>query len=256
MNSPLPFLPRGAKARGMARRHSPRHPLFRQRWFADDIIITCVRWYLRFKLSYRDLAELAWELGVFVAPSTILRWVIRYVPEFEKYWQAHERVVGDSWRMDETYLKVRGQWVYLYRAVDKEGNTVESYLSRTRDVTAAKAFFRKAFRRHGDPRVITLDGFEPTHAALRRMGMNNEFNYRWEGAVQIRTCPYLNNVVEQDHRRIKARVGPMLGFKRFFNARRVLAGVELVQKIIKGQFEVPEKFGIAAVKIWHNVLAA
>src|SRR6202171_2682334 len=101
MNSPLPFVPRGAKARGMAR-HSPRHPLFRQRWFADDIIITCVRWYLRFKLSYRDLAELARELGVSVAPSTILRWVIRYVPEFEKFWQAYERPVGDSWRVDET----------------------------------------------------------------------------------------------------------------------------------------------------------
>ena len=84
MNSPLPFVPRGAKARGMARRHSPRHPLFRQRWFADDFIITCVRWYLHFKLSYRDLAELTRELGVSVAPSTILRWVIHYVPEFEK----------------------------------------------------------------------------------------------------------------------------------------------------------------------------
>ena len=95
MNSPLPFVPRGAKAR----RHLPRHPLFRQRWFADDIIITCVRWYLRFKLSYRDLAELARELGVSVAPSTILRWVIRYVPEFEKCWQAYERPVGDSWRL-------------------------------------------------------------------------------------------------------------------------------------------------------------
>ena len=105
----------------MARRQSPRHPLFRQRWFADDIIITCVRWYLRFKLSYRDLAELARELGVSVAPSTILRWVIRYVPELEKCWQAYERPVGDSWRVDETYLKVGGQWVYLYRAVDKQG---------------------------------------------------------------------------------------------------------------------------------------
>jgi transposase-like protein len=146
------------------------YPLFRQRWFADDIIITCVRWYLRFKLSYRDLAELVRELGVGVAPSTILRWVIRYVPEFEKCWQAHERPVGDSWRVDETYLKVGGQWMYLYRAVDKQGKTVESYLSRTRDVTAAKAFFRKALKRHGEPRVITLDGFEPTHAALRRMG--------------------------------------------------------------------------------------
>src|SRR5260370_34063323 len=94
MNSPLPFVSRGAKAWGMARRHSPRHPLFRQRWFADDIIVTCVRWYLRFKLSYRDLAELVRELGVCVAPSTILRWVIRYVPEFEKCWQAHERPVA------------------------------------------------------------------------------------------------------------------------------------------------------------------
>ena len=121
--------------------------------------------------------------------STILRWVVCYVVEFEKCWQAHERPVGDSWRCDETYLKLRGEWVYLYRAVDKQGKTVESYLSRTRDITAAKAFFRRALRRHGDPRVITLDGFEPTHAALRRMGMNNEFDYRWERAVRIRTCP-------------------------------------------------------------------
>ena len=106
--------------------------------------------------------------------------IMRYVPEFEKCWQAYERPVGDSWRVDETYLKVGGQWVYLYRSVDKRGKIVESYLSRTRDVTAAKAFFRKALKRHGEPRVITLDGFEATHAALRRMGLNNEFNYRWD----------------------------------------------------------------------------
>src|SRR5271155_3908895 len=94
----------------MAPRHPPRHPLFSQRLFADDIIITCVRWHLRFKLSYRDLAELARELGVSVAPSTVLRWVVRYVPEFEKRWQAYEWPVGDSWRVDETYLKVGDQW--------------------------------------------------------------------------------------------------------------------------------------------------
>jgi hypothetical protein len=98
-------------------------------------------------LVYRDPAELAREFGVSVAPSTILRWVVRYVPEFEKCWQAYERPVGDSWRVDETYPKVGGQWMYLYRAVDKQGKTVESYLSRTLDVTAAKAFFRKAPRR-------------------------------------------------------------------------------------------------------------
>src|SRR5260370_37035204 len=123
-----------------------------------------------------------------------------------------------------------------------------------RDVSDAKAFFRKALKRHGEPRVITLDGFEPTHAALRRMGMNNEFNYRWDGAVQIRTCLYLNNIVEQDHWRVKSRVSPMLGFKRFFNARRALAGVELVYKIIKGQCGVPESFRAGPFHVWCKVL--
>ena len=111
MNDLLRLTSSGIQIRGMACPHSLRHPLFRRRWFADDVIITCVRWYLRFKLSYRDLAELARELGVSVAPSTILRWVVRYVPEFEKCWQAYERPVGDSWRVDETYLKVGGQWI-------------------------------------------------------------------------------------------------------------------------------------------------
>ena len=92
--------------------------------------------------------------------------------------------------------------------------------------------------------------------ALRRMGMNNEFNYRWDDPVQIRNCPYLNNVVEQDHRRVKSRVAPMLGFKRFFNARRVLSGVELVHKIIKGQFGLPDSFGTEPFQVWYNVLAA
>jgi transposase-like protein len=252
----LPFVFCDAKTRGMVSHRSGRHPLFRQRWFTDDVIVTCVRWYLRFKLSYRDLSELARELGVCVARARSCVGSCATPLSSRNGWQAHERPVGDSWRCDETYLKLRGEWVYLYRAVDKQGKTVESYLSRTRDITAAKAFFRRALRRHGDPRVITLDGFEPTHAALRRMGMNNEFNYRWEGAVHIRTCPYLNNVVEQDHRRIKARVAPMLGFKRFFNARRVVAGVELVQKIIKGQFDVPESFGNDPFAVWSNVLGA
>ena len=187
---------------------------------------------------------------------TFWRWVQRYAPVLNQRIRRELRHPNRSWRVDETYLKVGGQWVYLYRSVDKQGKTVESYLSRTRDVTAAKAFFRKALKRHGEPRVITLDGFEATHAALRRMGMNNEFNYRWDNPVQIRTCPYLNNIVEQDHRRVKSRVGPMLGFKRFFNARRVVAGVELVQKIVKGPFDVPASFGTDPFCIWYNMLAA
>ena len=153
----------------MCKRRLPRNPLFSRRRFTDDAIILCVRWYLRFKVSYRDLAEIAMELGLFVAPSTILRWVIRYAEEFANRWRRFERRVGRSWRADETYVKVRGKWMFLYRAVDQFGKTVESYLSRTRDVAAAKAFFRKALKHHGEPRTITLDGFEPSHAALRRM---------------------------------------------------------------------------------------
>ena len=152
------------------------------------MIIRCVTWYLRFKLSYRDLAAIMGELGVWVAPSTILRWVIRYSVEFAESWCGSECAVGGSWRCDETYIRIKGRWMYLYRAVDERGRTVESHLSRTRDIAAAKAFFRKAFRRHGEPRTITLDGFEPSHAALRRMGMRNEFKLRGNDPVKIRSC--------------------------------------------------------------------
>ena len=174
------------------------------------------------------------------APCTILRWVIHYTPDFVRSWRRYQKPVGDSWRCDETYVKVGARSMYLYRAADQYGNTVESHLSRTRDVAAAKAFFRKALKHHGQPRTITLDGFEPSHAALRRMGMRNEFNYRWENPVRIRSCQYLNNIVEQDHRRIKARIQPMLGFKKFYNAQRVLMGIELVQIIHKQQFYMAE----------------
>src|SRR4051794_18705871 len=166
-------------------RRKRRNSVFAKRWFADDVIILCVRWYLRFKLSYRDLAPIMGELGVLVAPCTILRWVIRYSAEFAQRWRAYAKPVGRSWRADETYIKVGGEWMYLYRAVDERGRTVESQLSRTRDVTAAKVFFRKALKHHGEPQSVTLDRFEPSHAALRRMGMRNEFNFRWANPVTV-----------------------------------------------------------------------
>ena len=240
----------------MAQRTKPRNPLFGGRWFEDEIIILCLRWYFRYKLSYRDLGEMMAERGLLIAHTTILRWAIQYAEAFQKRWRRYERPVGGSWRCDETYLKVRGQWVYLYRAVDGQGNTVEFLLSRTRGIAAAKAFFRKALSHHGEPHSITLDGHKPSHSALRRMGMNGEFNFRGENPVKIRSCQYLNNIVEQDHRRVKFRLQPMLGFKRFYNARRVIAGIELAQKIHKEQFEIPASFGVNAATVWRRVLAA
>ncbi len=170
------------------------------------------------------MVEILGERGLPISHTAILRWVVRYAETCERRWSRFERPVGGSWRVDETFIKVRGQWMYLYRAVDGQGNTVEFFLSRARGIAAAKAFFRKALKHHREPHSITLDGHRPSHSALRRMGMNGEFNFRGRNPVKIRCCQYLNNVVEQDHRRVKGRLRPMLGFKTFYNARRVIIG--------------------------------
>ncbi len=135
--------------------------LFKGRDFEREIIVLCVRWCLRYELSFRDLVEMMAERGLSLAPTTIMRWVQRYVPEFEKRWSRFARQVGGSWRVDETYVKIEGRWVYLYRAVDKAGKTVDFLLRAKRDVAAAKASFRRAFTSQGRlPRKITLDGYQ------------------------------------------------------------------------------------------------
>jgi len=126
--------------------------LFKGRHFDQQVIVLCVRWYLSYKLSSRDLVNMMDECGIVLAHTTILRWVQRYVPEFEKRWGRYARSIGGSWRCDETYIKVKGRWTYLYRAVDKEGQTVDFLLSERRDVAAAKRFFRKAMKSHPTPR--------------------------------------------------------------------------------------------------------
>ena len=158
--------------------------LFKGRHFDQEIIVLCVRWYLTFKLSSRDLVQMMAERGITLTHTTILRWVQRYVPEFEKRWSRYARPVGDSWRVDETYLKVKGQWVYLYRAVDKAGRTVDFLLSRRRDVAAAKRFFFRATRRHGVPRVITLDGYAASHRAVAKLKTSGIL----PGRVQVRSA--------------------------------------------------------------------
>ena len=152
----------------MAHRKTERNPLFAGRWFEDDIILLFLRWYFRFKLSYRDLVEILGERGLPISHTTILRWVVRYAEICERRWSRFERPVGGSWRVDETFIKVRGQWMYLYRAVDGQGNTVEFFLSRARGIAAAKAFFRKALKHHREPHSITLDGHRPSQCETER----------------------------------------------------------------------------------------
>jgi len=228
--------------------------LFKGRHFDHEIIVLCVRWYLTIKLSSRDLVQMMAERGIVLAHTTILRWVQRYVPDFEKRWNHYARPVGDSWRVDETYIKVRGQWIYLYRAVDKEGRTADFLLSKRRDVAAAKRFFSRATRQHGAPRVITLDGYAASHRAVAELKAAGTLPRR----VRIRSCKYLNNVIEQDHRRIKQRIRPMLGFKRFKTVAVTIRGIELAAKIKKDQFKLRPLTGkpATAPELSAAVLAA
>jgi len=170
------------------------------------------------------------ERGIDLAHTTILRWVQRYVPEFEKRWNRYARPVGASWRVDETYIRVRGEWKYLNRAVDKQGNTVDFLLSQHRHIEAARRFFTQAIEKHGAPEKITVDGYAATHSAIDEL---REVAFLPQDVI-IRTSKCLNNLIEQDHRRVKQRVYPMLGFKRFDNAAVTISGIELAQRIKKG----------------------
>jgi transposase-like protein len=194
------------------------------------------------------------ERNMDVAHTTIMRWVQRYVPEFEKRWQRYACPVGLSWRVDETYLKVRGKWVYLYRAVDRSGLTVDFFLSEHRDIAATKRFFARAIEKRGVPEKITLDGYAASHAAVAQLQAEKIL----PANLLVRTNRYLNNVIEQDHRRVKQRVRPMLGFKRIDHAWITISGVELIHQIKKAQFNVSVLClpSTRTPQVWEAVLAA
>jgi transposase, IS6 family len=213
--------------------------LFKWRHFLPEIILLNVRWYCRYALSYRDLEEMMQERGVEVDHSTINRWVLKYAPELDKRIRPHLKPTNDSWRVDETYIKVRGVWKYLYRAVDSQGNTLDFMLSAKRDNKAAARFFRKVLKgQHiGSPRVITADKNAAYPVAMDVL--KEEETIRRE--TKLRQSKYLNNVIEQDHRNIKRIVKPMMGFKSFNSARKTLSGIEAMNMIRKGQVKEAEQ---------------
>jgi len=202
--------------------------------FPQDISLMGVRWYVAYPLSYRHVEELLEERGVPIDHATIQRWVVKYSPQLEEAFHRRKRPVWVSWRMDETYIKVKGQWYDLYRAVDKTGQIIDFLLTAQRDEHAAKRFLTKAIRRHGVPEKITIDGSAANESVIKR------YNAEHGTAIAIRKITYLNNMVEQDHRGVKRITRPMLGFNAFDAAQSTLVGIELMHMLKKRQLVVEE----------------
>ncbi|GLS21033.1 IS6 family transposase [Labrys miyagiensis] len=212
--------------------------MFKGCQFDRSVILLCVRWYLAYKLSLRDLEEMMIERGICVDHSTIHRWVVRFSPLLLERFNQRKRAVTGKWHIDETYIKVRGRWAYLYRAIDSVGDTVKFFFSENRDLLAAKRFIRKALRRHGRPERFVIDGSPTNREALIACDSESRLLDRSRRSlkpIRIRRSQYLNNRIEQDHRRIKGRIGPMLGFKSPACAEAILSGIEMVQMMRKRQ---------------------
>jgi putative transposase len=223
---------------------------FKGAHFPQDIILMGVRWYVAYPLSYRHVEELMEERGVPVDHATIQRWVVKYSSQLEEAFHRRKRPVGRSWRMDETYIRVKGEWRYLYRAVDKTGQTIDFLLTEHRDTEAALRFLTQAIHRHGVPDKITIDGSEANAAAIKR------YNEEHGTAIIIRQVKYLNNLVEQDHRAVKRVTRPMLGFKSFDAAQGTLAGIELMHMIKKRQMMIEAgDEGLTAAEQFYSLAA-
>ncbi len=212
--------------------------MFKGRHFDRSVILLCVRWYLAYNLSLRNLEEMMAERGISVDHATVHRWVVRYSPELLERFNLRKRSVSRKWHVDETYIKVRGQWKYLYRAIDSNGDTIEFWFSERRNLTAAKRFLARALKQHGRPERIVIDGSQTNREAILSCDTTDRLrntSRRKLKPIRVRQSQYLNNLIEQDHRAIKRRVRSMLGFKSMDSARAILSGIEMVHMMRKQQ---------------------
>ena len=212
--------------------------MFKVCHFDRSVILLCVRWYLDYGLSLRNLEEMMAERGISVDHATVHRWVIRYAPLLLERFNFCNRSVTARWHVDKAYVKVRGRWMYLYHAVDSVGDTVEFLFREQRDLPAAKRFFKQALDRHGRPDRVVIDGSQTNREVIILCDATNRIE---TGAPEttrpnsIRKSKYLSNRIEQDHRRVKRRVRVMLGFKSVASAHIILSGIKLVRMMRKRQ---------------------
>ena len=198
-----------------------------------EVMLVCARWYAAYPLSLRHIEEMMQERGIFVDHATVHRWALKILPILALAFRRRKRPVGTSWRMDETYIKIAGQWKYLYRAVDKAGDTVDFLLAAKRYLAAARRYLESAINLHGLPQKITIDKSGANTAAIRSINADACLD------IELRQSKYLNDIVEQDHRAVKRITNPMMGFKSFWSAQKLIAGIETMHMIKKGQLHCP-----------------
>lgn len=198
------------------------------------------------------------ERGISVDHATIGRWVVRYSPELLEQFNRRKRPISRKWHVDETYIKMRGRWMYLYRAIDSNGDTVEFWFSERRNLAAAKRFLNKALKRHGRPERIVIDGSQTNREAILACDTESQFRDRSRRKlkpIRIRQSRYLNNRIEQDHRAVKRRVRPMLGFKLMASAQAILGGIEMVHMMRNGQAKYACNSGLSLAEQFETLVA-
>lgn len=223
---------------------------FKWRHFQGEIILQCVRWYCRYGISYRDLAEMMEERGVDVDHTTIYRWVQHYAPEMERRLRWYYRPgFASSWYIDETYVKVKGQWKYLYRAIDSLGRTIDFYLSHTRSAAMAKRFLCKALKgqkSYDEPSTFNTDKNPAYGAAISEMKKDG----RCDSDLKHRQVKYLNNRLEADHGKLKRLIHPVRGFKSMKTAYATIKGFEVMRMFRKGQMKFWQKLPGIKGEVW------
>ena len=227
-----------------SKRYKNSQKPFKWKHYEGDIILWLVRWYGRYALSYRDLVEMSAERGLSIARSTICRWVHEYSPELEKRVKQHLKSTSDSWKLDETYVKIKGRWQYLYRAIDKNGQTLDWMLSRYRNKGSAKRFFKKVLsnKHTTTPRVINVDkakAFPPTLKELQEEGV-------FPNTTKLRQVKYLNNPMENDHKPTKSKSRYRQWYQSFDTAKKSISGIETMRMIQKGQVKYAPKGDVRA----------
>ena len=195
------------------------------------MILQSVRWYLTYFLSYQDIEELIKNVAFLLITALYNRWAPHYSPQLEAAFRLNKKRVGTRWRMNETYTKLKGEWTYYHRAIDKQGQAIDFLLTAKRDTKVALHFLKKAVNEKDKPNLVNIDQSGANKAGLKQL--NQDHNKR----VKIHQCKYLNKIIEQDHRRIKRLKKLMLSFKKFHTVQWTLAGIEVMAMVKKGQIK-------------------